>query len=84
MNDFEKLMGAHVQLTTLVFTAMLTRDPEAKAEVVEVLRQFLVSPAVDASPELRLLVRSLRDALVAPIPQELVDTVRQPSIRPVE
>lgn len=80
----DKLVPAQFQLDTILFNLLIQKDHQFQMEVAEVLRQFLVSPAAAISPELQMLVRSMRNGLVSPIPQEVVDAARQPSIRPVE
>lgn len=80
----DKLISAHIQLSALLFGLLIRKDLQFQAEVAEVLRQFLVSPAVEASPELQMFVRSMRDSLVLPIPEGIAEAARQPSIRPVE
>lgn len=80
----EKMVEAQVMLNTTLFKLILNNDKSLNAKVAEALRQLLVSPAVQLPPVLSLQITALRDALVLPIPQEVVEASRQPSIRPVE
>lgn len=80
----EMVLDAQVKLNFILMPLILSHEDRFKAEAADVLRQALVSPAVNLSPLLAQQIRSLRDVLVLPIPEEIVEAVRQPSIRPVE
>lgn len=80
----EMALNAQVQLNAILFPLVIRHDEQLMARIAETLRQLLVSPAVELPPLLEQQIRTLRDGLVSPIPQEVVEVSRQPSIRPVE
>jgi hypothetical protein len=80
----EQVLDAHVKLNAILFPIILQHDEQFRAKAAETLRQILVSPAMKLSPLLEQQIRILRDVLVLPIPQEVVESCLQPSIRPVE
>ncbi|WP_157058518.1 hypothetical protein [Azoarcus sp. CIB] len=80
----EKMVAAQLQLNSTLFKLIFTDNARLGQDVAEVLRQLLVSPNANLSPELAALVRGLRALLVEPVPQEVVEASRHPSSRPVE
>lgn len=80
----EQVLDAQVKLNAVLFPMILQHDEQFRVKAAETLRQMLVSPAMKLSPLLEQQIRMLRDVLVLPIPQEVVESSRQPSIRPVE
>lgn len=84
IEHLEKMVEAQAKLNFILFPLLVPRDDRQRKNVAEVLRQLLVSPAAELSPELSMQVTALRDILVLPIPQEVVEASRRPSIRPVE
>ena len=80
----EKLVAAQAKLNFILFPLILQHDIHFRDKALSVLRQILVSPDIAADPFLVQQIAALRDSLVAPIPQEIVEAVQQPSIRPVE
>lgn len=79
----EQVLDAQVKLNAMLFPMIIRHDEQFKNEAAEVLRQALVSPANNFSPLLAQQIRMLRDVLVSPIPQAVVEASLQPSIRPV-
>lgn len=80
----EKMVAAQLQLNSTLFKLIFTDNARLGQNVAEVLRQLLVSPNTTLSPEFAALARGLRTLLIEPIPQEIIEASRQPSIRPVE
>ncbi|MBO3702843.1 MAG: hypothetical protein J5W83_09915 [Candidatus Accumulibacter sp.] len=80
----EAVVEAQAKLNAILMPMILRHDEHFMIESAETLRQVLVSPAVTLSPLLEQQIRMLRDLLVLPIPQEIAESVRQPSIRPVK
>lgn len=80
----EQVLDAQVKLNAVLFPIILQHDEQFRVKAAEVLRQTLVSPTMKLSPLLEQQIRMLRDVLVLPLPQEVVESSRQPSIRPVE
>lgn len=78
------MLDAQVKLNAVLFPMILQHDEQFRVKAVEALRQMLVYPAMKLSPLLEQQIRMLRDVPVLPIPQEVVESSRQPSIRPVE
>lgn len=80
----EQMLDAQVKLNFMLFPIILQHDEQFQIKAAEVLRQILVSPAMKLSPLLEQQIRILRDVLVSPIPREVVEASRQPSIQSVE
>ena len=80
----EKLMESQAVLNAALFNIVFRSDNKLRMETIDVLRRLQVNPSSNISPELSLQITAMRDALVLPIPQEVVEASRQPSIRPVE
>ena len=80
----ELLLDAQVKLNAILLPMIFQHDEEFRVKAAETLRQILISSTMQLSPVLQQQIRMLRDSLVLPIPQEVVESSRQPSIRPVE
>lgn len=62
--NLEKMLAAQLQLNSTLFKLIFTDNARLGEDVAEVLRQLLVSPHTNLSPELAALVRGLRALLV--------------------
>ncbi len=80
----EKSVAAQLELHMILFNLIFTKDAQLGKEVAEALRHLLVSPAAEISPDLTTLIRAMRELLVVPPSESLLEATRQPSIRPVE
>ena len=80
----EQVIDAQVKLNALLFPMIFQHDEQFRVKAAETLRQVLVSPTMKLSPLLEQQIRMLRNVLVLPLPQGVVESSRQPSIRPVE
>jgi hypothetical protein len=69
----------------LLFNLLLRANPDFRDHFAEAIRKILNAPstAQGFSPSAQAQLRSLRDGLLTPPPQALVDALNQPSIRPV-
>jgi len=80
----EQVVDAQLKLNNILFPMIFHHDDQFRSNAAEALRRALVSPAVKLSPILEQQIKILRDVLVLPIPQEVVEALRKPSIHLAE
>lgn len=86
VSELDKFVLEQHELYMVLFNLIIRHDDRLRLDVAEAIRRILQNQTqtYPVSPAVQQQLRALRDDLLKPLPQELVELMSSPPVRPVD